>query len=188
MPKDTDQIVVGANGTVRVAAMATAEPADISVAFAAGWTDLGYVSEDGVTFRDAKTLEKIPVWQLFYPGRMIVTDRDFSVTFALRQFNGPQAEFAFGGATVTADSAGKYRLTPPSPEVIDNRKLAVEWMDGAKTYRLILPKGMVSETVESTVARTKAVDLPITFSVIGDDAIAAPWYMLTNDPFFVEAT
>lgn len=188
MPKETDQIVVGANGTVRVAPTGTTEPADISVAFAAGWVDLGYCSEDGVTFADARTLEKIPVWQLFYPARQIITERDFTVNFTLRQFNGPQLEFAFGGATVTADSAGKYRLVPPSPEVIDTRKLAIEWLDGTKTYRLIIPKGMIVDGVESKVARANAVDLPITFGVIGDDSITSPWYLLTNDPYFVEAT
>lgn len=188
MPKETDQIVVGANGTVRVAPTTAVEPTDISVAFAATWVDLGFTSEDGVTVTDSKTTEAIPVWQLFYPARRIVTERELSVAFTLRQFSGNQVEFAFGGGAVSLDSAGKYRFTPPSPETLDVRKLAIEWTDGSKTYRLIIPKGMVTENVETKIARTNAADLPITFSVIGDDTIAAPWYMLTNDPTFAEAT
>lgn len=188
MPKDTDQIVVGANGTVRVAPLGTTQPADIDAAFAAGWTDLGFTSEDGVTITDSKTLETIPVWQLFYPARRIVTERDFTVAFTLRQFSGAQVEFAFGGGSVSADGAGKFRYTPPAPETLDERMLSVEWLDGDTTFRLIIPKGMVTENVETKLVRTAAADLPITFGVIGDDAISAPWYLLTDDPSFAEAT
>jgi len=186
--KDTDQIVVGANGTVRVAPVGTAAPADASDPFGAGWVDLGYTSEDGVTFTDSKTLEAIPVWQLFYPARRVVTERDFTMAFALRQFAGHQVEFAFGGGEVTEDDPGLFRYTPPSPEVIDERALSVEWLDGSKVYRIIMEKGMVTENVETKLARANAADLPITFGILGDDAIAAPWFLLTNDPSFVEAT
>lgn len=187
MPKTTDEIVVGANGTIRVAALSVPEPADIAAAFDAGWADLGYVSEDGVTVVDAKTLESIPVWQLFYPARRIVTERDLTVAFALRQFSGIQVEFAFGGGEITEDGAGKFRFTPPSPEVIDERKLAVEWLDGDNTYRLIIPKGMVTENVETKIVRNAAQDLPITFGIIGTEG-EDPWYLLTDDPTFAEAT
>lgn len=187
MAKETGQIVVGANGTVRVAPVGTAEPADISAAFAAGWVDLGFTSEDGVKFRDTKTVENIPVWQLFYPARKVISERDFQVEFALRQFAGHQVEFAFGGGEVSQDGAGKYRFTPPAPEVIDDRALSVEWVDGDFTFRLIIPKGMVAEDVETQLARATATDLPITFGVIGEDGID-PWYLLTDHPAFVEAT
>jgi hypothetical protein len=186
MAKDVDQIVVGANGTVRVAPVGTAEPADIDAAFGAGWVDLGYTSEDGVTVTDSNTLETIPVWQLFYPARRIITERDFTVAFALRQFSGQQVEFAFGGGEVTSDGAGKYRFTPPAPEDLDERALAIEWLDGDKTFRLILPRGMVTENVETQVVRTAAADLPVTFGVIGTDT-GQPWYLLTDDPDFADA-
>lgn len=185
MSKDTDQIVVGANGTVRVAPPATAIPAHIGAAFDAAWNDLGYTSEDGVTMTDAKTLEIIPVWQLFYPARRIVTDRDFTLAFALRQFAGEQVEFAFGGGEVTSEVEG-YKFTPPEPEVIDERMLSVEWQDGAKTYRVILAKGMVTENVETQLMRSSAADLPITFGIIGESGVS-PWQIQTDDEAFAAA-
>lgn len=187
MGKDTSQIIVGANGTVRVAPVGTAEPADIDAAYGAGWVDLGFTSEDGVKFRDTKSVEAIPVWQLFYPARRVISERDFAVEFVLRQFSGNQVEFAFGGGTVSVDGAGKYRFTPPDPEVIDSRALAVDWLDGDYSFRLIVPNGMVSEDVETQLARATAADLPITFSVIGEDGVD-PWYLLTDHPAFLEAT
>ena len=187
MSKSTDQIIVGANGTVRVAPVGATEPADISAAWDAAWTDLGYTSEDGVKFRDTKSVESIPVWQLFYPARRVISERDFMVEFALRQFAGSQVEFAFGGGAVTEDAAGKYRYSPPAPEVIDDRALGIEWLDGDYSFRLIVPRGMVSEDVETQLARATAADLPITFGVIGEDGVE-PWYLLTDHPAFVEAT
>lgn len=187
MPKDTDEIVVGANGSIRVAPKGSTEPADISAAWDAAWVDLGFANEDGVTVKDAKTLEDIPVWQLFYPAKKIVTARDFTAAFVMRQFSGLQVELAFGGGTVSEDSAGKFRFTPPAPDVIDERALGIEWTYGDNTYRLIIPKGVVTDDVESKITRTAAIDLPITFGVVGEDGVE-PWYLLTDDPTFAEAT
>jgi hypothetical protein len=189
MAKDTDQIVVGANGTIRVAPPATADPADVSAAWPAGWVDLGYTSEDGVTFTDARTLEAIPVWQLLYPARRVVTERDATVAFTLRQFSRDQVVFAFGGGDIVEDppaASGNFRYTPPAPEVIDERRLGVEWLDGDKTFRLILPRGIVTENVETKIVRTAATDLPITFGILGVDGVD-PWYLLTDDPDFAAA-
>lgn len=183
MAKDTDQIVVGANGTVRVAPTDTADPADVTAAWPAGWVDLGYMSEDGVTFTDAKTLEAIPVWQLLYPARRVVTERDATAAFVMRQWGPDNVELAFGGGEITVDVAGAFRYTPPPPETIDERRLGIEWLDGDKTFRLIMPKGIVTENVETNIVRTAAADLPITFGILGEDGVD-PWYLLTDDPAF----
>lgn len=187
MPQDTDEIVVAANGNIYVAPVGTAEPADVATAWPAGWVDLGYASEDGVTVTDSKTLERIPVWQLFYPARLIITERDFRVAFSLRQWNTSTVRLAFGGGTVT-DTAGAapYTFTPPAPGAIDDRALGVEFIHGAFTYRLVVPRGMVTDDVESQLVRTAAADLPITFGVIGQ-AGADPWFLMSDDPAMAPA-
>jgi hypothetical protein len=186
MPKDTGEIVVGANGTLYVADFGTEAPANIEAAWGAGWVDLGYLSEDGVTLTDGKTIEDIMVWQLFYAARKIVTERTFTAAFVLRQFNGVQVELAFGGGEVAVNGSG-FRFTPPDPETVDERALGIEWLDGDKTFRLVIPKGIVTENVETKIVRNAAADLPITIGVIGQ-ADEDPWYFDTDDPTFAEAT
>lgn len=186
MPKSVDEIVVAAGGTVRTGAVGVDEPADIAAAWPAGWTDVGHISDDGITVRDAKTLEVIRVWDLFYPARRIVTERDFTVAMTLAQASGVQWELAFQ-ATITEDAPGKFRITPPAPEELDDRALGIEWADGDKNFRLILPRGMVVDDVETKLVRTTNIGLPITFGVIGQEAVDA-WYGLTDDPTFLEAT
>lgn len=181
MPNDVDEIVVGADGAIWVAPVGTAAPADESAAPAAGWVELGLASEDGATFRDGKTLEVIPVWQLFHAARRIVTARDTSVSFVLRQWNDANVPLAFGGGAVTVAAAGHFKYDPPAAGEIDERSLLLDWHDGAKDYRLVIVRGMVTENVETKLVKNAASDLPITFAVNGSDA-GSPWYLLTNDP------
>jgi hypothetical protein len=181
MGKDVDEIVVGANGTVWTAPVGTAAPADEDAAPAAGWVDLGYVSEDGVTVTDAKTLEVISVWQLFYAARRIVTARELNLSFALRQWSKDTVPFAFGGGEITTPTAGHHKYTPPAPEDLDERALMIDWQDGTKHYRWVVLRGMVTDNVETNLTRTAAADLPITFGMNGSDT-GDPWYLLTDDP------
>lgn len=181
--KNVDEIVVGANGSIWTAPVGTAAPADEVAAPGAGWVDLGYASEDGVTLTDSKTLETISVWQLFYAARRIVTERDLTIGFVLRQWNGENVKLGFGGGEITAPSAGHFKYVPPAPEDLDERAFLIDWQDGTKNYRLVLSRGMVTENLETNLTRTGAADLPITVSLIGDDA-GDPWYLLTDDPAF----
>lgn len=186
MAKEVDQIRVGANGTIRVAPVGTTAPTDEIAAYAAGWVDLGYTSEDGVTLTDAKTLAEIPVWQLFYAARRIITGRDFTAAFVLRQWSIDTVKLALG-ATVTEPTPGHYKIVPPSPESIDQRALGIDWIDGTKHYRLLIARGMVTENVSTKIARANASDLPVTFGIIGDDAAGDPWTIYTDDPAFEAA-
>lgn len=180
MTANADEIVVGANGKVYVAETSATMPTGVSGTMPSGWTDLGFVTEDGVTFTDSKETETIGAWQSFYPVRRIVTSKDASVSFALRQWNKDTVTLAFGGGTVTTPSAGVHKYAPPSPEDLDERAMCIEFTDGTKVYRLVIGKGMVSDAVETQLVRTGAADLPITFTATpasGSDA----YYLLTND-------
>lgn len=183
MPKDVNEIVVGANGSIRVAPVGTVAPADESAAPDAAWVDLGFATEDGVTFTDAKTLAEIPVWQLFYPARRIVTARDLTIAFTLRQWSKDTVTLGFGGGTFSTPTAGHHKYVPPAPDEIDERALMVDWADGAKAYRLVLTRGLVRENVSTKLSRANAADLPISFGLLGTDT-GDPWVLLSNDPAF----
>lgn len=183
MAKDTNDIVVGANGSVLVAPVGTTLPADISAAFPAGWVDLGYTDENGAKFTDAKTINDIAVWQLFYPARKIVASRDFTLDFVLRQFDAETVKLGFGGGVITEPSPGVFEYTPPDPSVIDERMMAIEWADNTKNYRIIVNRGLVTSSTATEVVRGKASDIPITFGIIGEDGVT-PWLLQTDDASF----
>jgi len=185
MGRTTDDIVVGADGSIFVAPVGTEPPAGIAEPWGAGWTELGYTDENGFKFTDGKTIVDILVWQLFYPARKIITARDFTTDFALRQFDGETVKLGFGGGEITEPESGTFRYTPPAPSFIDERALGAEWLDGDKVFRLVLPKGLVTSNVSTEVVRTKSSDLPITFGIIGADG-QDPWYFDTNDESFLD--
>lgn len=186
MAYDADQILVGANGSIYVAPTGSTEPTDATSALDAAFIDLGAISENGAAIQDAKTLQPIRIWQSFYPVRRVITERDFTLTFALAEWSKDTVELAFGGAVTEPDptgAPGEYKMTPPSPETIDERCMVLEWQDGTKNYRLVMPVGMVQDAVNTNLVRTDNAELPITFGVNGSDG-SDPWYLLTDDPSF----
>lgn len=186
MAKDSGEIVVGGNGSIYTAPLGTTVPASISEALGAEWTELGYATEDGVTWVDGKSLESIRAWQSFYDLRRIVSSKEGSLAFSLMQWNGDTVKLAFGGGDVSSPAAGAYRYTPPDPSTIDERMMAVEWVDGDHDFRLVFPKGMVTDNVEVNIVRTAAGLLPITFGLLGEDGVD-PFILDTNHPAFADA-
>lgn len=189
---NADQVVIGSNGNILVAPVGTPMPTNIATAFNAGYVDLGFASEDGVDFSDSKDTEDIGAWQTFYPIRKNVTSRETTVSFVLRQWNAVNVKLAFGGGTIENDVGPPEvsRYLPPAPGDIDFRSLAVEWFDGTRGYRLIVPRGMVTDEVSTKLARTEAADLPISFSAmplgvpVAGDETTFPFYIITNDASF----
>lgn len=195
MAQDSAEVVVGGNGKVYVAAAGTAVPTDFT-ALPAAWINVGYVSEDGVTFRGDAEIEDINAWQSFYPIRKLVTSRSATIEFIMRQWNGETLKLAFGGGSVVT-SGGTTTYAPPQPSVNDERAMVVEWLDGSETYRLVIPRGRVDGEVETNIVRTSAADLPVSFAATPNteasslsspptagELITQPWYLITNTTSF----
>lgn len=183
---DPTEIVVGANGRILVAEVGATAPADITEDPSAAWTELGYVSDEGVTFTVGQELEDVNVWQSFYAVRRLMTAKSGNLGFELAQWNRDTIPLAFGGGSVSEPAAGAYRFTPAEPGPIDERALIHEFEDGDYLFRIIIPRGMVTDDVETTLNKAPNGVLPIAFGVNGQEGVA-PWYLDTNHPAFAPA-
>lgn len=181
---NADSIVVAANGTVYVAPVGSTQPTNPTSAPAAAWLDLGYVSEDGATFSESKDIEDVLAWQSFYPVRKLITGKEATLAFALREWDERSIPLAFGGGTISQPSAGVWRYEPPLPGTLDLRAMMIDWQDGSKNYRLIIPRGLVVEAVETNLTRSAAADLPITFSAIPSSTADDAYILLTDSIAF----
>jgi hypothetical protein len=182
----SDEIVVGADGRVRVAPVGTTVPVDFSVAYTATWVDLGYTSEDGVSFAPNVDTTEIMAWQSFRPVRRLVTARSEEVSFTLLQWSRTTVPFAFGGGAVATTGTAEttvHRYTPPSPAALDYRAMVITWEDGAKKFRLVIPKGLVTSQADTTLNRTDSAGLGITFSPVPDGVLPG-FYLDSNDASF----
>lgn len=191
MAKNAAAIVVGAAGSLYTAPLASTEPAFISTALDAAFLELGYVGEDGAQMVATMTIEEIRAWQSAYPVRRIATEREFTLSATLLEWNVVTVPFFFGGGTITEPddigNPGEYLFTPPDPSAIDERMLALEWADGTKDYRIVVSRGMVTETDNTQLQRTDAAGLPITFGTMSNEAAGNPWFLQTDDPAFAAA-
>lgn len=185
MAVDSDELVVAADASVHVAPVGTTGPSDIATALDAAFVDLGYTSEDGIEMTPSVDINEIRAHQALYPVRRNVTGRSLDLGFTVLQWNQEAIKLAFGGGSfaTTVGPPAYHTYTPPAPEDIDYRALALEWQDGTKTYRLHVPKALVTDTSAITLARSDAAGLPLTFSVIATDG-ADPFSLLTDDPAF----
>ena len=187
MSNDAEQIVIGANGRVLSAPVdsVVSWPDDIASALDPAFVEAGFTSEDGVTFTDGKTIADVMAWQAFYSVRKIVTEKASKVEFVMRQWNSENVKVAFGGGDID-HSSGVAVYTPPAPGELDTRAMIVEWTDNGDTYRLVLPRGLVTGEVSAQIMRTNAADLPVSFEVtprgtpVAGDLSTEPWYLITD--------
>lgn len=178
--QSASEIRTAPNGNIYVAPIATTAPTNATGSLAAGWIDLGYASEDGVTFTDGKELRDQRAWQAFYPVGKKITQRNASLAFDLMQWNKDTIKLAFGGGTWTALGGGQYRYAPPAPETVDYRAMVVDWIEGAVRYRIYIARCLVEGEVETKLARTDDALLPIKVGVVGVSG-SDPWTLFTDD-------
>lgn len=180
MANDADNISIGANGKLLTAPVGTSFPTTIAGAWTS-FTEVGYLSEDGVSISHDKTTSEVMAWQSLFPVRRHVTGMNLTITAALREFTGSNVELALDGVITSGGSPTMYTFTPNDPEDMASVALGVEWQDGAKTYRLRVPRVMVSEGVEFAVNRQGPSELPLTFSLMAETGVT-PFTIISDDP------
>lgn len=190
MALDADQIVVAGSGHVYAAPADSTLPSDPTSALDAAFVELGYTTEDGVTLTPGMDTEDVRAWQNPYAVRTLITARHLDVGFVLQQWNKDSIQLAFGGGTFTLTAGPPAYTTyePPAPDVIDFRALVVDWEDNGDSYRLVVPRGMVTSQAETTLARTSESDLPITFGArpegqpVAGQMATQPFVLLSDAP------
>jgi hypothetical protein len=171
MAIDTDQVRVGVTGSVYVAPLATALPDEPDEALDVAFVDLGATNEDAFEITPSQTIEKIRAWQSSKPVRVVKTE-----------MNADTLPLAFGGGTISATVGLASKFVPPAAGTVDERAFIFEWVDGDYTYRLCVPRGMVSETDSIPVKKDEAISLPLTVEVLGSSP--DDFFILTDDPAF----
>jgi hypothetical protein len=185
MANDSTELIVASSGSINVAPVGTTLPTAATGALAAAFVNLGYVTEDGVTLTVTPQITDFNAWQSRQPVRRELTNQEVQAAFALEQWNDENLPLAFGGGAVTQPSAGVFRYDLPAPaDALDERALVVIWLDGTTEYRLVLPRGNVSEAVAVPLKRSELAVLPITFKALQPDVGQSPGYLLTNDATF----
>lgn len=181
MALDADEIVVAGGGHVYVAPLGTTIPTDATTAWAVGWDELGYMTEDGVTITPGQESTELNAWQSFYPVRRLSTRKTLEASFTMMQWNRETLALAFGGGTFTT-ATGVTTYEPPEAGADYTVMLGIEAIDGSKITRIIIERGNVSDVGAMPFIRTGAAVIPITFAMLAAEGATNPFTIVSNDP------
>lgn len=185
MAIDSDELVVAGTGRVYVAPIGTALPTTEATALNAAFVDLGYTTEDGVSFAISQETTDIMAWQSRSPIRRILTAVEFTNSVELQQWNPDTFQTAFGGGVTSEVSAGHYRYDfIDDDDALAEHILILEFNDGDKIYRLVEPRVTLNDGTEVTLTRTAAGTMPVSLKALKPDGEIKTAFMLTNDPAF----
>lgn len=176
-----DEIVVAANGGVSIAPVGSTLPTDASAALDAAFIDVGYISEDGVSFSPNLSTESIMAWQSFSPVRKVQTEQAFSIDFTMMQWNKTSMETAFGGGLYTNNGDGTWEYLPPAPGEDLTRAMVIDGIDGARNYRIVVPRFSIEDLGDVAFARGEFSPLEVTASALAESAVpfeGRAWRML----------
>lgn len=150
MALNADNVVVGITGKVYVGdALATAPTTSTSTL--TGFTELGYVSADGVTFTQEKSTNQIRAWQNADLVREIVTEGTVTYQFTLLETTEAVIEAYFGGSMVD----GKIQVNPTATG--GRKKFVIDVVDGAKAIRHYVPAGEILSVEAQQIQNGEAV-------------------------------
>lgn len=170
MALTADNVVVGRTGKVYAGATSATAPTGTASTLT-GFTELGYVSTDGVTYATDKTTQQIRAWQNGDLIREVVTEGTATYEFMLMESNQEAIELYFG-ATMTG---GKIEANPTATG--GPKSFVIDVVDGDKVIRHYIPRGEVLSVSEQTFVNGDAVMYGVVITAyVTDDRAADIFY------------
>ncbi len=163
MALDATNVRVGVTGAIYVAPLGTTLPTDQLAALDAGFGEVGYVTDDGVTISIDESVSDLVAWQNGDVVRKLQTSHDVSFAFAMLEMNDESRELYFGN--YTSGATGVAEITG---DVQAQKCFIIDIVDGTTKHRVVVPVGQVTERDDITVGSSDAMTLGTTVSCFPD--------------------
>lgn len=167
MALNAENVVVGITGKVYVGATSATAPTSSTSALGNAFTELGYVSADGVTFSNERATAQVRAWQNADLVREIVTEGTTTYQFTLLETTEEVIETYFGGTLVN----GKLELSPTATG--GRKSFVIDIVDGAKAIRHYIPLGEVLSIEAQQIVNGEAVAYGMTVTAYVKDGRSA---------------
>ena len=172
------------SGAVHWAPKGTAAPTSTSQTLGDAFKDLGYVSEDGVSFENSTT--SIKAWG----GDTPISIREDTVNLSLMQAKDPNVlELVYGPENVTTDgTTGEITAKFAADYSLEGVFVFDMIMRGGVAKRIVVPKGSISEIGSVTYKDNEAVVYPVTIGCSPDSTGTCHYEYLAADEGETEET
>jgi hypothetical protein len=162
MALTAENVVVGITGKVYVGATSATAPTS-STSTLTGFTELGYVSADGVEFATDKSTNQIRAWQNSDLVRESITEATVTYSFMLLETTQEVLEAYFGGSLV----GGKIAYNPSNTG--GRKSFVIDVVDGAKAIRHYVPSGEILSVEAQTIVNGEAIGYGVTVTAYATD-------------------
>lgn len=164
---DSSMTLVAGGGSIFVADVGTTAPTDVTAAWPDGWSELGFISDEGVKITYSKDRTDKRAWNTLAIIRVLYTAVTLDLGFSALEWNADTVPLAFGGgAWVTAGTVSKYDIA--SNPSANEKALGLEFTDPASdhAFRLIVPRVALTADGDITLTNTDTAPLPVTAAAL----------------------
>lgn len=185
MALNDNAVRVGVTGKVFVGPIGTALPTDVTTPLAAGFVEVGHISEDALTEGLEITTELLKSWQRPIGIRTLTTEVAWTFQFQMMETSPLVLELYYGGADTTVASGVATTAIKAWPQSTP-KAMVVEIEDGNIITRYALPKTEIGEREEINHVNTNGTMYGVTTNVLGT-SLDDMGYRITNDPSMIAA-
>ena len=166
---NAELVRISITGALWVAPPGTALPADSDpfAALDAAFTNLGYISDDGVNENLDDSVDDVVAWQSATTVRSSTTESTFSRETSLIETTGTVLQEFYRGSTVANVAANVWKLEV-KPIVARPRIWCFDVLDGTTYERTFIKNGEIVERGEVPNANGSAKMYPITIRCYPD--------------------
>lgn len=166
MTLQASNVRVAVTGGIYRADPETTAPTSALGTLDAGFDELGYVSEDGITQAIGAEVSSIKAWQGGDEVRKVQTSHALTYAATLIETSELTLETYYGNFEDLGDGEGLVRITSDQPE---HYSWALHMVDGVHRIRLYIPDGQVTERGDVVWVNASTVAYPVTISCFPDD-------------------
>lgn len=155
-------------GAVSVAALGTTLPTTADEALAAGFANLGYISDAGLTNDNARTVDEIKAWG----GDVVLTVQsektDTFSTVLIETLNVDVMKAVYGDENVSGDLTNGITVNVNAQELEEKSWIVDMIMRNGVLKRIVIPNGKITTTEAITYADNDVTGYGITLTAYPD--------------------
>ena len=170
MANTAANVRVGVSGAVYAAPVGTTLPTNEDATLDAAFIDQGFISDDGITEQQARSLSNIIAWQNASVVRKLQTEHDAMFSFTMIETSDATLETYYGNFE---PDGGVVQITP---DQLPHRSWVIDIFDGEtdgtpdNVIRIVIPDGQVTEQGDVVYSNGDAQGYEVTVTSYEDSS------------------